>query len=719
MANFFRVIFFSLFFTQALSALDNNHFQNELLTEGVSVDLRNPIWEDKTLSTSEGGVITGHDLRIQARNIRYTKRSCEDCLMHTIEAEGDLILEFGDYVFVGSSLTYDFIQQEGILYNGRTAVEPWYFGGEKILLHSDNSITLYSGYVTTSENINADWKITTEEASLTDRCFLSGKNVIFRFMQLPLFWLPKFKVNLDTIFDSPIRYNFKWGGRQGSRVSMIYEFFSWNRFKAFLRVDYRFKRGLGAGLETYYLSEDHKESFETINYWAKDNSVINTHEKHRYRFQGLYSNLFWNDTVSLDMSWDKLSDKDMATDYNDRGLELDTAGKTQALIRKQEERWIGSLFTCLRVNQFQTLKQELPTLETNWKPYSLGSTGIIGDSYFSASYLDFTYAHDLPRVHDYNSPRVEFDQSFYRPFHYNFFQITPQASFLGIYYGNSPEKGDRWLALGNFQVEAKTYLHHYYSNNWKHVIQPYLRYQYITFPTAGPNQHYIFDINDGWYRLDMLRFGAVQEFYLKGYQNLLLRPVRAELYANAFFDTPSIKAAIPKVYADISYNSFSTLRHCFQTAYDCQHTLVDHFNFRTEWTFSKDLAIAGEYRHRSAHDWRKADRTNFILESFRSDNQLFHSQLSDRRDTLLMHLFCRFHPNWALEFEARHGWNRKREPSYNEFEIDFLGTLRSAWNVKISYQRKEEEDRIAFYFSIGMKRPDWKSCRDFVPCAGL
>lgn len=706
-----------LFISKSLSAADHS-ISSDLIGDGLRVDLRNPIWENSILSTCEGGVIEGRDIRIQAKKITYTKKTAEEKPLHSIEAEEDLILEFGDYIFIGSSLTYNFITQEGVLYQGRSAVEPWFFGGERVFLHSDNSITLYNGYVTTSENIQADWKIITEEASLLDRHLLSGKNVTFRFLQFPIFWLPKFKVDLDTIFDSPLRYSFKWGGRQGSRASMIYEFFSWNRFKAFLRVDYRLKRGLGGGLETYYLSDDHKESFETINYWAKDNSVINTHEKHRYRFQGLYSNLFWNDTVSLDMSWDKLSDKDMATDYNDRGLELDTAGKTQALIRKQEEFWIGSLFTCLRVNSFQTLKQELPTLETSLKPYALGNSGIIGSSYFSASYLDFTYAHNLQHVHDYNSPRVEFDQTFYRPFHYNWLQITPQAAFLGIYYGNSPKKRERWLALGNFKLEANTYLHRYFGN-WKHVLQPYLCYQYITFPTAGPKQHYIFDINDGWYRLDMLRFGTVQEFYLKGCQNFLMRPVRAELYANAFFDTPSIGVTIPKVYADVSYNSFSTLRHCFQAAYDCQHTLVDHFNFRTEWTFSQDLAIAAEYRHRSAHDWRKADHTNFILESFRSDNQLFHSQLSDRRDTLLMHLFCRFHPNWALEFEARHGWNRKREPSYNEFEIDFLGTLRSAWNVKISYQRKEEEDRIAFYFSIGIKKPNWKKCRDFVPCAGL
>jgi len=711
-----RLFIILLILTQPLFAVDNSKIQDELAASGVTVDLRNPTFEDGVLTTCEGGVISGPEIRIQARKIRYIRKKAEN--IHTIEAEEDLIIEFGDTLFVGSRLTFDLNEQSGVLYDGRTASEPWFFGAEQIFLHPDNSFTLCNGFVTTSENVDSEWQIHVREANLRERRFLDARNVQFRILHVPLLWLPYFKINLDTIFDSPIQYDYKWGGRQGSRLSMIYEFFSWNRLKAFFRLDYRLKRGLGGGLETHYRSEDHKENFETINYWARDNSVINPHEKHRYRFQGLYNNLFWDDTVSLNLSWDKLSDKDMATDYNDRGLELDTAGRTQLLIRKQADWRITHFLTTVRVNQFQTLKQELPTLVTSWKPYAIGKTGIIGSSFFSASYLDFVYANNLSHVRDYSSSRVEVRQAFYRPIRFDGFQLTPQAGFLGIYYGNSRSGKERWLALGDFQLEAKTYLHRYYGT-WKHVIEPYLSYEYITFPSVGPNHHYIFDIDDGWYRLDMLRFGTVQELYFFGCQDFLLRPIRAELYANAFFDTPSIKSAIPKIYGDISYNSFSTLRHTLQASWDFQYTLVDHFNFRTEWTVSDELAIAAEYRHRSAHDWRKADHTNFILDSFRSDNELFHSPLSDRRDTLLMHLFYQIHPNWAFEIEARHGWNRKREPSYNEFEVDLLGTLRSAWNIKVSYQRKEEEDRIAFYLSVGIKRPDRSKCCDFVPCVGL
>ncbi|KAF3361648.1 Uncharacterized protein PHSC3_001771 [Chlamydiales bacterium STE3] len=685
----------------------------------VTVDLRNPLFEDQVLSTTEGGLITAPpSLRIQARNIQYIRKEEDGVLNHSIEASQDLIVEFGEYVFVGASLSYDFTTQTGVLYNARTSVEPWFFGGKKILLHKDDSFTIYDGFITTSESTCVEWEISADEANLCNQQLLSARNVQFRVLQMPLFWLPSFKLNLNSIFDSPVRYSFKWGGKQGSRASMIYEIFSWERFKAFARIDYRLKRGWGAGLETEYHSRDEREVFQTINYWAKDNSVINKHEKHRYRFQGIYSNRYWDDSVSLDLTWDKLSDKDMSTDYNDRGLELDTAGRTQLLLRKQNDYFISHFLTKVRVNRFQTVNQELPTFDTSLKPYVIGPTGVIGQTFFSGSFLDFTYANNLRNVEDYHSPRIEINQDFFRPFSLSPFQVTPGAGFVGIFYGNPREGNERWLALGKFQIEANAYIHRFY-NHCKHVIKPYLRYEYITYPTINPDDHYIFNIEDGWYRLDMMRVGTVQELYFRGYKGLLSRPLRAEFYTNIFFDTKTIQTAIPRVYADVNYQSLPTLAHSIQTGWDCQHNLLDHFNFRTEWTVSDTFAIAGEYRHRSSYAWRKADKTNFILESFRKSSALLQSPLSDRRDTLLMHLFYQIHPNWAVELEMRHGWNRRYEKSYTEFEIDFLGTLRSSWNVKASYQHKEEDDRIAFYFFVGMKRPDRKKYSSYVPCTRL
>ncbi|MGZ3732630.1 MAG: hypothetical protein ACXU9U_02680, partial [Parachlamydiaceae bacterium] len=278
-----------------------------------------------------------------------------------------------------------------------------------------------------------------------------------------------------------------------------------------------------------------------------------------------------------------------------------------------------------------------------------------------------------------------------------------------IFYGNLPKKNARWLALGIFRLEAKAPLYKEFKF-YTHTLTPYGRYEYFSMPTSTLKDHYIFDINDGLYRLNMLRIGVQQTLYGKLQNAILYRPVRVDLYANVFFNTKTYSRNIPKAYANVEFYSSRTLRHSFNTGWDFEHQMLDHFNIRTEWTVSPNLAMATEYRHRDIYDFRKADPTNYILDSYRTPQRLAHSPLSDRRDTLLFHIFYRFHPLWALEFQTRHGWNRKHQPNYTEFEFDLIGKPQPAWQVKFSYQHYENDrHRFTVYFNMGISQPEsWK-----------
>ena len=94
------------------------------------------------------------------------------------------------------------------------------------------------------------------------------------------------------------------------------------------------------------------------------------------------------------------------------------------------------------------------------------------------------------------------------------------------------------------------------------------------------------------------------------------------------------------------------------------------------------------------------------MESFRTETALRHSQVSDRRDTFLCHVFYRFLPNWSCEFQLRRGWNRQFQPNYKEYQIDLMTSLRSGWDLRLSYQQKEDDHRVALYFSLGADRPE-------------
>ena len=706
----FLTIFFILF---ALTEVQSE--PNETYIDGITVDLRSPTFCEGVLSTTSGGVISVPGVRIQATNLIYSKIENQDSPFYTLKASGNVLIEYEDYVFVGEEIEYDFKSKTGVIYNGRVMTEPWYFGGEIIYLNADGSYLIEEAFITTSENADPEWQINSKTLELDDKNYLEAKNVKFKLFTIPIFWLPVFHTNLDSIYDDPVRYNLKWWGRQGHRFGLEYDLFSWNRFQALLRLDYRLKRGLGGGFEINYTSADHNTSFHGINYAARDSSIIHPGERFRYRFQGVGDSLLMDDKISIHLSYDKVSDIDMPTDYNDMGLELDTAGRTELLIRHAEDNWITNLVTHLRINNFQTVKEELPTFATSWRPFEIWNSGIVSDLKMNASYLDFSYGNNQVNVHDYCSTRLELAPLFYRHFTLNNFNITPEAGGLLVAYGNSPEGSPKWLTIGKTGCNINCQLWRHY-DQVKHVITPYIDYAYYTMPTVSPGDHYIFDINDGWYRLNIMQFGVSQSFYMKENEGCINRRIYTDLYANAFIDNHTFSQTIPKVYANVRFNTLPNLNHSLNTGWDFIHNELDHYNVRTEWTYNANIAVAAEFRHRSPYDWRKADHTNFFLDTYRTIQQLEDSQVSDRRDTFLFSIFYRFHPSWAFHFESRSGWNRRSQPNYNEFEIDLIGTLSSAWNMKLSYQHREDDDRVSVYFSIGIKRPDCLSPCDLIPC---
>lgn len=664
--------------------------------DNLTIDLNEPVLSQGVLSTEKGGIVQTEGLYIQAERLSFARRPSES----RIVAEGHLILQFGEYYFVGERLEYDFMSQEGVLYQGRTTVEPWFFGGDYIYLHADGSFTLVNGFVTTSENKETDWELAVSEAELREKKYLTARNLKLLIWQVPCFWFPRARANLEAISDAPLRYDAKWGGRQGARISMSYELLTWNRFKTFLRLDYRAKRGLGGGIETSYRSEDRKETFNTINYIAHDNSLENLHQKIRFRFQGLYHKEVSPTNFTLDLTWDKLSDKDMATDYTDRGLELDTAGKTQFQVRKEGCDYIARFLANVKINPFQTIKQELPTFALNFKPQRMGASGFYSYSTMKASYLDFSYSNNVRHVHDYNAPRIEARQSFYRPFKLADTRWNPGVELIGIYYGNSPQKTQKLQGVLHGFCEGSLSLAKR-GCGYLHAIEPYICHDYFASPLVAPRDHYVFDVDDGWFQLNATRLGVRQFVYLQGL-NTPSTPFYADLYTYAFFDVPRIHSTFPIGYLSLSYLTTPRWRNSTVFAWDIQHGSLHHFNYLAEWTVSSALALKLEYRHRSRYAWRKSDPDNFIMEAYRRQESLLHSPVSDRRDTLLTSLFYQFHPNWGFYFEMRHGWYRLCEPSYTEFETDFIGTLPSAWNVKLSYQHREADDRVAIYFSIGI-----------------
>lgn len=676
----------------------------------LTFHLRDPLFLNGSLETCSGGVVVGEGLRLQAQKIRYLFEEQEKKLL----AEGEVRLEWNGHLLIGRSLEYNLVTREGSLWEGRTDHYPWFFGGDCLQLLADGSCHLYQGYLTTSEERPPLWRLAMREGSYFPDGRIAAKGVTLYLGHKPLFGVPSLSTHLSSIQDNPIRYTMRWGGQQGARLGMAYEFFATEHLRSFIRFDYNFKRGPGAGMEVHYANPWRAERFDAINYVARDITPTNSHLNTRYRVQGSYRRL-WCDNVgversSLEIGYDKLSDQDMATDYVDRGLELEIARRTQLFYWYRGENWISHVTVRPRINSFQTINQELPTLSLRSLPYRLfGSKwkSPIGDTAIQASYLDFKYANAVRNVDDYTAIRLSLLQRFYLPLRSTWGELTPEGAWSSIFYGNAPTGGFRWLQQASFRLSGHLLAEGKFFS-MDHLVRPYFQYQLSSFPSVDPDDHFIFSIEDGLFRAQLLRLG-VRHYLLLPSLGCASPLYFLDCYLDGLGGFYKKAKPVPRLHLELEYQPLPRLRNRLDLAWDLQHGGWAHLIYSSEWTVSDRLAIALEYRQRNSFEWRKAQRENDYLDFFHPQEELLQTQLSDRHRTLLLHFFWKLNYNIALEWQSRAGWERRHEPAYFEYDVNLRWTLPARWRMKISYQHKEYEDRLAVYFDMGTPPP--RPCR--------
>ncbi len=682
----------SLFFLFAASTLWGSACLDTNANE-ITVDLRNPVYKEGVLFTNQGGVIKNQDIRIQARSIQYIRKTDGEKQVHLIEAEGDLLIQYKGHVYVGSELEYDFTTHTGTIYDGKTFSSMWYVGGDEIRLNADGSYQVTNAAITTCENRDSSWDLHANTVNVVKEELFEAKNIRLRVFKIPTLWLPSFKINLKKFIEPVFRYYVNWDKGQGPRAGLRYQLYSWQELALYGRLEYRWRTGWGGAFETEYYPESKRTTFVTRSYLGTDRLETAPDKRRRFRLQGALHSTSESGQTRTTLTWDKYSDVRMPGDFKSEDFEVNTAKKTIFYLYHQENPYIASLKVRPRVNTFESIRQDLPTLFATPRPYEIGSTGILSLSYLRASYLDFDYSNHLAQsLPDYQSIRVELSEKLYRAFHLGPVTLTPHLGGLALIYGTSPAHETKKLGLLSYGAKANLYAERTYGS-YKHVLEPYLEYKALTRPTVGPDEHYIFSIQDGYQKIQQVEMGV---------RNLLFSKKRpgaeaaftGDLYGEAFFSDATIPQVIPRIYLRLGWN----LPSLFISSYNCynfRHQIMDYAKARCKWTINENIALTLEARYRSKYDWRKADHENFILDVTRSETELLLSPLSDRRITFLVNLFIRINPFWECQIQSHHGFYRFTEDPYNEVKVDLFTWINSAWKLRVSYSHLDLDDRVS------------------------
>lgn len=673
-----------------------------LLAKDLKIDLQNPTYVHGVLYTNEGGVIESDDLRIQAKNIQYFQRKENGKPVHRLEAEGDLLVQYKDRAYVGEELEYDFITKTGTVFEGKTQAAFWYVGGDEIHLNPDGSYRVKNVSITTCENKNSSWDLHAKKVTVLKPNLFEAKKLRFRFWKVPFMWLPSLKLNLKKFKEPIFRYTVNWDKGQGPRAAVRYQFYSWRDFALFGRLEYRWQTGWGGALETEYFPPSRNTTFVTRSFVGTDRLQTAPDKMFRYRLQGALNSKTESGNTHTLLTWDKYNDVRMPSVFKSDDFEVNTAGKTIFYVRHQKESWLGSLKVRPRVNSFESIKQDLPSLYFNAHPQELGKSGIYHFFSSKLGYVDFAYSDQLTRsLQDFRSTRLEFRDLLQRPILIGPVTCTPFAGAHAIFYSNSPSHQSKMLAFLQYGVNVEAQGSRLFKEH-RHVIQPYASFTGLSRPSVLPDDHYIFSINDGYNQINQIQAGVRNLLFYS--RQLGGEPFfSADLYANAFVSDLTIPQLIPRAYLSVSWK-FPIFHLSWLNAWNFRHHRVDFSNLRFLWTINENIAFSLETRFRSSYDWRKADHENFILDVSRSETELLLSPLSDRRICLLSHLFIRLTPLWEAQVSTISGFYRTNEKPYNEAKVDLSTWVSSALKVRLTYSHVRHDDRVSFHLDLVKKR---------------
>jgi hypothetical protein len=680
---------------------------DDLLHVPFTIQLEAPEYEAGVISTQQGGVIQGQGFRLQGRCITYTKKHEAGKEIHTVSATGDLMLNYQGQIFIGDDIEYDFTTHTGYVLNGRTCIDVWLISGTKILLHPDSSFEVMDASITTSEDEQVVWSMNAHQVHLTPDKYLITQNIQFKCLNFPILWIPSFKGYLRSNNDSAIKYALSWDAGQGPKISLRYRVYSWKQLNLYLRADYRYARGPGGAFEIDYTSLDQATLWQSKNYIAHDtfyNDDRPNRKRTRFRLQGVYSTHSQNEKAHLDVVYDKISDKNMPGDFPADDFELTAAQETRIRARYLGDQMITGFNLKPRINHFDGFKQELPSFSMNIKALKLHPTPLVFDNQLKLSYLDYVYSNQLvnmpPNIaavlKDFHSVRAETHQELSLPLSYQGLHFTPRTGIRGIAYNKSPDHHSIYQLVLTYGADLNASwtksLHSYV-----HTVTPYVQYIGVEKPLKSYRRVYIFDINDAYHRLNMLRIGLKQLLY-HSVINPFLPTLACDLYALGFLADQTFRIPFPKAGINFSWNQ-PNLVMTSDIRWNFNNHVLDFANLALHYTINASIAMNIEFRHRSRFDWRKDNHQDFTLDVTQSIHSLVDSPISDGRNVLLTKAEFKVTPKWTCRVEMHNGWGRRDQPGYTEAKLDLLGLVSSAWRLKLSYMYTT---RGTSHFGVGL-----------------
>lgn len=652
----------------------------------ASLSAQEPVWQLKSLteeSTSEYSLDTRTLTADHGAMVTYQDESGAEVVLTanriTINeatglavAEGKVYLQRDNQVWTGERLEYNFLTREIKSGPFRTGMTPFFASGEGLTLNlNDQTYTATNSYTTTDDVADPAFKVRAKSITLAPGRYIEARNAVVHAGRVPVMYFPYYKRNLTR---HPNNFVFTPGYRSLYGPFLLSEF-NWyysEDLRGTIHLDYRQKRGVGAGPDLFYDAD--KLGAGGFKYYythdedpPDDPNTGETIRDHRYRISFDHHVTLRTNLTAMAVVR-KQSDPYIIRDFFENEYRRNVQPSSFVDVKQLWPNFSLDILAQPQLNDFFETVERLPDVRLTAFRQQLGISPFYYESESSAGYFRYKFANDAQP--DYAAFRGDtYHQVLWPKNFFGWLNVTPRVGGRFTYYSETEGFGstltEQERAVFNTGVDVSTKLSRVYPGarsrllevkELRHIIEPTVSYVYVPSPSVSPRELPQFDRELPSYRLLPLHYPDYNAIDSVDSQNVLRMGLRNKLQTKR-------EDGVDYLLDWSLYTDWRIKPRRDQTTFADFYSDLD-FKPRS-W-----IVLTSETRYNIEDGrWRMADHYATIQPKSNWSLSLGHRYLDDepalgpsyaRGHNLIMSRFTyRFNENWAARaahhFETRDG----------------------------------------------------------------
>jgi len=580
------------------------------------------------------------------------------------------------------SMLYNFNTRTGELLEARIISAPMFGGGSKIQRASENEYIIENGYATTCSYDKPHFKAGAKKLEFYPGDRVKAKGVVLHIGSVPILYIPGLSKSLkDTIM--PLQIQPGKSGDWGYYALTAWRFNLTEKIKGRILFDVRQKLGTAQGFGLNYNNTplgrgDFK--FYYTNEKPKDPLADGSDEFERYLVRWRH---IWqiSDSDKITTEFYKIKDSkiehdplaNFLKDYFYREFEKDEQPKTYFLYNHIFPDASFNLYAQKRTTTFFNQVEKLPEASLIMPAYQIFSSPVYFKTNTSFSNMKNQGIATIPN--DDMISRFDTYNQVFLPLKFSFLSVNPFVGFRETIYNRdlvSDSAQERSAFYSGIDLSTKFF--RTFGNNLRHIINPAIKYEYISKPTVDNWKLVPFDEIDALERESKFTFELT---------NILQRKKNDKV----------INAALFRVSTDYNLERQQATGKGFSDIdYDLELNPLDWLRFETD---AKYGAKEGYFKEVNV-DLATRLGNNFKDRSF----TIGHRYERGGGKAMTSQLIWRINPKWKFRVYERYQFAQARSRGFEEQEYSVSRDLH-CWEFDLTFNKSREHgSSIWFIFRL-------------------